>query len=120
MKDAMLESPYCDDTDAENCTKNCCANTVIAPLYFITFCLVSTFVMLNLVIAVLMAELENAENDPDLMADFEGEEMPDEKDSTKLMIAPAIPHDETKEDICIKSEVTPLAPDGVPEESPHS
>jgi hypothetical protein len=116
MKDAMLESPYCDDTDAENCTKNCCANTVIAPLYFITFCLVSTFVMLNLVIAVLMAELENAENDPDLMADFEGEEMADEKDSTKLMIAPAIPHDETKEDICIKSEVTPLAQDGVPED----
>lgn len=59
MKDAMLEPPYCDDS-GEDCTKNCCANTVIAPLYFTSFCLVSTFVMLNLVIAVLMAELEDA------------------------------------------------------------
>merc|ERR1719181_2442274 len=66
----MLESPYCDDSDPDNCTKNCCANTVIAPLYFISFCLVSTFVMLNLVIAVLMAELESAEDEA---VDFDDE-----------------------------------------------
>merc|ERR1711865_101333 len=60
LKDAMLEAPDCDDS-GEDCEKNCCANTSIAPLYFISFCLVSTFVMLNLVIAVLMAELESAE-----------------------------------------------------------
>lgn len=89
MKDAMLESPYCDDSDPDNCTKNCCANTVIAPLYFISFCLVSTFVMLNLVIAVLMAELENAESDPELQgtaltahaADDKVVDIKDDKDS---------------------------------------
>jgi len=74
LKDAMLEAPDCDDTGDE-CIKNCCANTAIAPLYFISFCLVSTFVMLNLVIAVLMAELESAEDEAvDFEDEFEEEE----------------------------------------------
>merc|ERR1719424_1044013 len=70
----MLEAPDCDDT-GDDCIKNCCANTAIAPLYFISFCLVSTFVMLNLVIAVLMAELESAEDEAvDFEDEFEEEE----------------------------------------------
>jgi hypothetical protein len=96
MKDALLESPYCDDTDPDNCTKNCCANTVIAPLYFISFCLVSTFVMLNLVIAVLMAELENAENDPDLQGPADEEtkveslDFKNDADETKVEFTPDV------------------------------
>jgi hypothetical protein len=69
LKDAMLKAPDCDDS-GDDCEKNCCANPVIAPLYFISFCLVSTFVMLNLVIAVLMAELESAEDEA---VDFDDE-----------------------------------------------
>merc|ERR1719181_2634980 len=92
----MLESPYCDDSDPDNCTKNCCANTVIAPLYFISFCLVSTFVMLNLVIAVLMAELENAENDPDLQGPADEEtkveslDFKNDADETKVDFTPDV------------------------------
>lgn len=48
----------CDDS--ESCKENCCANRTIVPFYFISFCVLSTFVMLNLVVATLMGELEKA------------------------------------------------------------
>jgi len=80
LKDAMLESPDCDDS-GEDCEKNCCANTSIAPLYFISFCLVSTFVMLNLVIAVLMAELESAEEEA---VDFPDDEIEEEENALAI------------------------------------
>lgn len=102
MKDAMLEAPYCDDS-GEDCEKNCCANTLIAPLYFISFCLVSTFVMLNLVIAVLMAELENAENDPDLQGPA------DDVETDVVAIHPGVEvkksDEETKVDIGSKKDL---------------
>jgi len=47
----------------ENCKENCCANAVMTPLFYISFCVLSTFVMLNLVVATLMGELERAGNE---------------------------------------------------------
>jgi len=48
----------CDIT--EECVENCCGNQIMTPLYYISFCVLSTFVMLNLVVATLMGELEKA------------------------------------------------------------
>jgi len=56
--DAMREPPDCDDRD--DCQYNCCASRVIAPIYFITFTVVAQFVLLNVVVAVLMAQLEES------------------------------------------------------------
>merc|ERR1711988_2052992 len=44
----------------EECKENCCASAAMTPLYYISFCVLSTFVMLNLVVATLMGELERA------------------------------------------------------------
>jgi len=44
----------------ESCKINCCASAAITPIYYISFCVLSTFVMLNLVVATLMGELERA------------------------------------------------------------
>jgi len=44
----------------EDCKFNCCASAAITPIYYISFCVLSTFVMLNLVVATLMGELERA------------------------------------------------------------
>merc|ERR1712054_86338 len=44
----------------EDCKVNCCASAAITPIYYISFCVLSTFVMLNLVVATLMGELERA------------------------------------------------------------
>jgi hypothetical protein len=46
--------------DADDCKENCCASHVMTPLFYISFCVLSTFVMLNLVVATLMGELERA------------------------------------------------------------
>jgi len=44
----------------EDCKENCCASQAMTPLFYISFCVLSTFVMLNLVVATLMGELERA------------------------------------------------------------
>jgi len=49
----------CDDS--ETCKENCCASTILSPMYFCFFILAAQFVMLNLVVAVLMKELNSAE-----------------------------------------------------------
>jgi len=48
----------CDNS--ETCKENCCADALMTPLFYISFCVLSTFVMLNLVVATLMGELERA------------------------------------------------------------
>jgi len=58
MKDALREPPAC--SDESTCESNCCSNSLLSPLFFIFFILVAQFVMLNLVVAVLMKELDNA------------------------------------------------------------
>merc|ERR1711924_373009 len=54
----MRESPYCDDDEA--CTNNCCASAPrpLIPIYFMSFTVVAQFILLNIVVAVLMAQLE--------------------------------------------------------------
>lgn len=66
MKDSLREPPACSD-DSE-CTSNCCSNGVIGQLFFIFFILTAQFVMLNLVVAVLMKELDNAREEQKLEA----------------------------------------------------
>jgi len=58
MKDTMREPPMCSDD--ETCTSNCCSNGLLSPLFFVFFILIAQFVMLNLVVAVLMKELDKA------------------------------------------------------------
>jgi len=58
LKDAMRSKPECDDS--EDCEKNCCANPYLAPAFMIIFLLLSTFMLMNVVVAVLMSNLEAA------------------------------------------------------------
>lgn len=106
LKDALLEPPYCDDS-GDTCEKNCCANTVIAPLYFTSFCLVSTFVMLNLVIAVLMAELESANLDED--SEEEDEEEGECEEAKVKILALENSGDKSGEDSIVLATVNPDA-----------
>lgn len=54
----------CEGCDPdEECEENCCASAWMTPLYYMSFCTFSTFVMLNLVVATLMGELERAGNE---------------------------------------------------------
>ncbi|VDD85848.1 unnamed protein product [Enterobius vermicularis] len=56
MKDALRDD--CDLSD--HCESNCCVDKVLAPLYFIIFVLISQFVLVNVVVAVLMKHLEES------------------------------------------------------------
>ena len=59
MKDALRTDCIAD----EDCDygQNCCANAplpvVVVPLYFVSFYLIAQFILLNVIVAVLMAEL---------------------------------------------------------------
>jgi len=58
LRDAMRQPPDCyDDVD---CEEFCCANQIIAPLFFLSFTVLAQFVLLNVVVAVLMAQLEES------------------------------------------------------------
>lgn len=61
MKDALREAPLCND-DIE-CTYNCCANPMLTPCYFGMFIVISAFMLLNIVIAVLMGNLDEAKEE---------------------------------------------------------
>jgi len=67
LSDAQRSAPDCDD--AIDCKHNCCSDPFIAALFFGSFTVVAQFVLLNVVIAVLMAQLEEANE-----ADAAGEE----------------------------------------------
>ena len=56
MKDTLRKD--CDDTI--ECYKNCCVSTIVSPIYFILFVLISQLVLVNVVIAVLMKNLEDS------------------------------------------------------------
>jgi len=58
---------------AETCQENCCASAVMTPLFYISFCVLSTFVMLNLVVATLMGELERAGTEAEVAGHVEEE-----------------------------------------------
>jgi len=70
LKDCMRVSPACDDgsTCADDCVGNncnCCAQAPLAvvPIYFITFTVFAQLIMLNVVVAVLMQSLDEAEQE---------------------------------------------------------
>ena len=60
--DTMRTSPNCNSDEA--CKEHCCANTpmVLVPFYFMSFTVLAQFIMLNLVVAVLMAQLDEAQD----------------------------------------------------------
>lgn len=73
MKDTLRDD--CDDND--DCVKNCCVSTVIAPIFFVIFVLMAQFVLVNVVVAVLMKHLEEShkqmEEDQDMDVQLEQE-----------------------------------------------
>jgi len=89
--DALRTSPDCDAD--EDCTRDCCASAplpfIVTPLYFMTFTIMAQFIMLNVVVAVLMAQLEEAQEalglgrpKPEGLL-FEAEERDDVKEEAK-------------------------------------
>ena len=56
MKDTIRDN--CDHS--EDCVKNCCVNSIIAPIFFVIFVLMAQFVLVNVVVAVLMKHLEES------------------------------------------------------------
>lgn len=54
FKDTLRED--CDSSD--DCVRNCCVSTIIAPVFFVIFVLMAQFVLVNVVVAVLMKHLE--------------------------------------------------------------
>jgi hypothetical protein len=82
LRDAPVDQPNCDFSldcngdnccggcdDSEDCKVNCCAGSgeAISCFYFTFFILAAQFVMLNLVVAVLMKELTDAEAEDKLL-----------------------------------------------------
>lgn len=68
LKDTLRTTgTQCADDASELCQMGCyqSMSVTIAPIYFVTFVLVAQFVMLNLVVAVLMQELESSAEDSD-------------------------------------------------------
>uniref|UniRef100_A0A914L220 Ion transport domain-containing protein n=1 Tax=Meloidogyne incognita TaxID=6306 RepID=A0A914L220_MELIC len=56
MKDALRDD--CDPSD--RCERNCCVDPILAPCFFVIFVLISQFVLVNVVVAVLMKHLEES------------------------------------------------------------
>ncbi|CTQ87048.1 Voltage-dependent T-type calcium channel subunit alpha [Caenorhabditis elegans] len=56
MKDALRDD--CDSSD--HCETNCCVDPILAPCFFVIFVLISQFVLVNVVVAVLMKHLEES------------------------------------------------------------
>ncbi|VDN07448.1 unnamed protein product [Thelazia callipaeda] len=61
MKDALRDD--CDPSD--RCESNCCVDPILAPCFFIIFVLISQFVLVNVVVAVLMKHLEESNKNED-------------------------------------------------------
>ncbi|PAV82025.1 hypothetical protein WR25_22237 [Diploscapter pachys] len=56
LKDALRDD--CDSSD--RCESNCCVDPILAPCFFVVFVLISQFVLVNVVVAVLMKHLEES------------------------------------------------------------
>ncbi|XP_022091428.1 voltage-dependent T-type calcium channel subunit alpha-1I-like isoform X3 [Acanthaster planci] len=57
MKDTLRQEKCNKSSD---CTYNCCASSILAPIYFVCFVLMAQFVLVNVVVAVLMKHLEES------------------------------------------------------------
>ena len=80
LKDCMREPPACDDS--ATCKFNCCSEPILAVFFFLSFTLIAQFVLLNVVVAVLMSELEESPNpnpnpNPNLDRDLNGPPQPE-------------------------------------------
>ena len=82
----------CDDS--MQCKENCCVSLWVSPVYFCSFVLLAQFVMLNLVVAVLMQELEEADD----YSEGEGAETGAAGEAASSTVAPASPGTEHVED----------------------
>ncbi|VDM47025.1 unnamed protein product [Toxocara canis] len=57
----MKQDALRDDCDpSDHCESNCCVDPILAPCFFIIFVLISQFVLVNVVVAVLMKHLEES------------------------------------------------------------
>ena len=56
MKDTLRDD--CDASD--DCHSNCCVSPIMAPIFFVVFVLISQFVLVNVVVAVLMKHLDES------------------------------------------------------------
>uniref|UniRef100_A0A7E4V1W1 Voltage-dependent T-type calcium channel subunit alpha n=1 Tax=Panagrellus redivivus TaxID=6233 RepID=A0A7E4V1W1_PANRE len=74
MKDALRDD--CEVSD--HCQTNCCVDPILAPCFFVIFVLISQFVLVNVVVAVLMKHLEES-NKRDEAAEAAGENADAEK-----------------------------------------
>jgi hypothetical protein len=76
MKDAMRTN--CIDDEDCDYGQNCCANAplpvVTVPLYFVTFYLIAQFILLNVIIAVLMAELVESQEEQNMDSSLDEED----------------------------------------------
>lgn len=71
LKDAQRTSPDCDDD--VKCEFNCCSDPFISALFFGSFTVIAQFVLLNVVIAVLMAQLEESNNEQNKSSESDDE-----------------------------------------------
>ncbi|CAI2356326.1 unnamed protein product [Caenorhabditis sp. 36 PRJEB53466] len=75
MKDALRDD--CDSSD--HCETNCCVDPILAPCFFVIFVLISQFVLVNVVVAVLMKHLEESnKRDAEGPAEATGENIENE------------------------------------------
>jgi voltage-dependent calcium channel L type alpha-1D len=63
MHDAMVQPPFCDPGTN-------CGDVVIAPLYFISFFILSSFILLNLLVAIILDNYEDTKNADDCKMGF--------------------------------------------------
>ncbi|CAD5216929.1 unnamed protein product [Bursaphelenchus okinawaensis] len=95
MKDALRDD--CDKSD--HCQRNCCVDPILAPCFFVIFVLISQFVLVNVVVAVLMKHLEESnkrEQDGEAGKDVNQKELDKDYDSEI---------DDTDADIDVEAEL---------------
>lgn len=69
----FLLRPHPQDTLRDCDQESTCYNTVISPIYFVSFVLTAQFVLVNVVIAVLMKHLEESNKEAKEEAELEAE-----------------------------------------------
>jgi len=68
LKDALRVAPECNA--AQDCKENCCVTSpILAIAYFLSFTVIAQFILLNVVVAVLMAQLEESTADEERRAE---------------------------------------------------
>jgi len=58
MHDAMISTPFCDESDDCIATATCCGDSTFAIIYFVSFTFVSSLVMMNIFVAVILKNFE--------------------------------------------------------------